>query len=85
MTSEEMETKISELEKALAQKVEEITKANEERQKAIDDLTQKYEKAFAAPPKRNNENDELEKQEWIFPRQPAEWKHNLKKYVIKDI
>lgn len=62
MTPEEMEAKISELEKALAQKVEEITKANEERQKAIDDLTQKYEKAFAAPPKGNNKNDELEKQ-----------------------
>lgn len=62
MTPEEMEAKISELENALAQKVEEITKANEERQKAIDDLTQKYEKAFAAPPKGNNENDELEKQ-----------------------
>ena len=62
MTPEEMEAKISELEKALAQKVEQITKANEERQKAIDDLTQKYEKAFAAPPIRNNENDELEKE-----------------------
>lgn len=62
MTPEEMEAKISELEKELAKKVEEITKANEERQKAIDDLTQKYEKAFAAPPTRNNENDELEKQ-----------------------
>lgn len=62
MTPEEMEAKISELEKALAQKVEEITKANEEREKAIDDLTQKYEKAFAAPPKGNSENDELEKQ-----------------------
>lgn len=62
MTPEEMEAKISELEKALAKKVEEITKANEERQKAIDDLTQKYEKAFAAPPKGSNENDELEKQ-----------------------
>jgi hypothetical protein len=32
-----------------------------------------------------HKNDELEKQEWIFPRQPAEWKHNLKKYVIKNI
>ena len=62
MTPEEMEAKISELEKALAQKVEEITKANEERQKAIDDLTQKYEKAFGAPPQGNNKNDELEKE-----------------------
>lgn len=62
MTSEEMEAKISELENALAQKIEEITKVNEERQKAIDELTQKYEKAFGALPKWNNENDELEKQ-----------------------
>lgn len=62
MTPEEMEAKISELENALAQKIEEITKVNEERQKAIDDLTQKYEKAFGSPPKGNNENDELEKE-----------------------
>lgn len=62
MTSEEMEAKITELEKALAQKIEEITKVNEERQKAIDDLTQKYEKAFSAHPKGNNKNDELEKE-----------------------
>ena len=62
MTSEEMEAKISELENALAQKIEEITKVNEERKKAIDDLTQKYEKAFAAPPQDNNKNDELEKE-----------------------
>lgn len=62
MTSEEMEAKISELENALAQKIEEITKVNEERQKAIDDLTQKYEKAFGAPPQDNNKNDELEKE-----------------------
>lgn len=62
MTSEEMEAKISELENALAKKIEEITKVNEERKKSIDELTQKYEKAFGAPPQGKNKNDELEKE-----------------------